>query len=381
MMVALVWKGARVARDEGQNTIMIWILGAVATFCFIASVLPFLPIPHGAVKAFDFPRLQISILAAVSMLAGLIVLPYNFTGALIAVLLIVSLILQLIEIARFSPLWKPVVTRFDGSEKDVSMIKMFVSNVKMGNRDYGRLVDVIKKQSPDIALFLEVDDDWVKGLEPATKDYEYSLACPNDTSYGMLLVSRFPLVSSEINYLLKEDVPSFDMMIKHTSGEKFRLIALHPEPPVLSKNTYGRDGEISLIAKKVRDYKKPLVVTGDLNDVAWSRTTRRFLRVSRLLDPREGRGMFNTFDSRYFFIRWPLDHIFHSRHFQIVDMQRMPDVGSDHFPMFYQLALTGNAKASDKMESADKDDLEEADDVVKEGKNDDEKAVGTDWED
>jgi hypothetical protein len=76
---------------------------------------------------------------------------------------------------------------------------------------------------------------------------------------------------------------------------------------------------------------------GDLNDVAWSRTTRLFQRISGLLDPRVGRMYVNTFHADYPLLRWSLDHIFHSTDFALVEMKRLPHVGSDHFPVYVAL--------------------------------------------
>jgi endonuclease/exonuclease/phosphatase (EEP) superfamily protein YafD len=83
--------------------------------------------------------------------------------------------------------------------------------------------------------------------------------------------------------------------------------------------------------KKLGDV--PVIVAGDLNDVAWSRTTHLFQRTGGLLDPRVGRGFFNTFDTRSRLTRVPLDHVFASRHFLLVELRRLPDIGSDHFPI------------------------------------------------
>jgi endonuclease/exonuclease/phosphatase (EEP) superfamily protein YafD len=83
----------------------------------------------------------------------------------------------------------------------------------------------------------------------------------------------------------------------------------------------------------------PCIVLGDLNDVAWSRTTELFLKTSKLLDPRRGRGFYNTFHAHYLFLRWPLDHFFVSSQFRLVAMRVEPAVGSDHFPISLSVVL------------------------------------------
>lgn len=88
----------------------------------------------------------------------------------------------------------------------------------------------------------------------------------------------------------------------------------------------------------MKDMKVPRLVIGDFNDVAWSRTTRLFQKVSRLLDPRKGRGFFSTFQADFWFMRFPLDHIFCSKHFSLVELKKLSACGSDHFPIVAELA-------------------------------------------
>ena len=63
-----------------------------------------------------------------------------------------------------------------------------------------------------------------------------------------------------------------------------------------------------------------------------------------MLDPRRGRGFFNTFHADHWCCRYPLDHIFHSAHFTVSRIERMPHIGSDHFPMLIDLRLEPQRK-------------------------------------
>jgi hypothetical protein len=88
-----------------------------------------------------------------------------------------------------------------------------------------------------------------------------------------------------------------------------------------------------------------VVVAGDFNDVSWSYVTLLMRRISGLLDPRIGRGPVNTIHTKHRWARCPLDHVLHSPHFTLVTLERGPDVGSDHFPLFAHLQLEPEARA------------------------------------
>ncbi|MBX3268572.1 MAG: endonuclease, partial [Acidobacteria bacterium] len=63
-----------------------------------------------------------------------------------------------------------------------------------------------------------------------------------------------------------------------------------------------------------------------------------------LLDPRIGRGFFHTFHATIPLLKFPLDHLFHSNHFRLVDFRCLERFGSDHLPVFIKLSLEHDAK-------------------------------------
>ena len=140
------------------------------------------------------------------------------------------------------------------------------------------------------------------------------------------------------------------------------LYGLHPEPPAPdeAETSAPRDAELVMVAREVAQANSSAIVAGDLNDVAWSHTSRLFRRISRLLDPRIGRGMFNSFHARYWPLRWPLDHVFVSDDFVLKSMRRLPKFGSDHFPILITLAHTAEAAPLQEAPEDDSEDQAEA---------------------
>jgi endonuclease/exonuclease/phosphatase (EEP) superfamily protein YafD len=200
--------------------------------------------------------------------------------------------------------------------------------------------------------------------------YPHVVESPIDNTYGMILYSRLPLIDPQLRFLVKDEIPSIKTRVRLKDGRTIWLYAVHPEPPASLKpdktprGSGPRDVELLLLAEELEKLDEPTIVVGDFNDVAWSHTTRLFKRLSRLLDPRRGRGMFNTFHARYAPLRYPLDHLFHSEHMTLVDFQRLPFTGSDHFPIYAALQLTPEAAAIQEQDRPSRSDEKEADKVI-----------------
>lgn len=356
-----------------------YLLLAVSGLCLVASLLPLVPMSHGLIRIFDFGRLQvIAVALPAALIAGLTGMTSHVDYLSVA-MAGCAVILQVCFVLRFTPLWWKQTKSARTAAKADATISVLTCNVKQGNRDYARVADLVRERQPDIAMFMETDDAWAKALRPCLADFTETIEHPLDNSYGMILASRLPLADASVRFLLNEEVPSITGIVSLANGAAVRIVALHPEPPVPTRDTMGRDAEILVVAEEARDESLPMLVTGDLNDVAWSRTTRRFLRISRLLDPRQGRGLFNSFHAQHWFLRWPLDHIFHSDDFMLVSIERLPDVGSDHFPMYYCFELAPSSSGNTPP-PASSDDLAAAEETIDTEKNRNRAPVGTDWE-
>ena len=318
----------------------------VLVFCtaltVLATLLPLSRHPHWIVRGMDFPRLQVAIVAAVLLVADFVFLDIQLaiTWALIAAT-ILCLIWQLWWILPYTFLWpREVRTASDASpEKQLSIL---TSNVLTPNRNADALIRLVRKHKPDVLVTLESDQWWEDNLNVLEADMPYSVKCPLDNLYGMHVFSRLPLEEQEISFLVEKDVPSIHASLVLRTGDKVRVHFVHPAPPSPTENPESaeRDAELVIVARGVAESDQPVIVTGDLNDVAWSATTRLFRKISGLLDPRVGRGMYNTFHVKYPFLRWPLDHLFHSKHFTLRSIQRLPSIGSDHFPLLTRLMLS-----------------------------------------
>jgi endonuclease/exonuclease/phosphatase (EEP) superfamily protein YafD len=282
-------------------------------------------------------------------------------------LLIVCIFYQLQTIIPFTAIYrKEVQTTQTGHDYETN-ISLLIFNVLMENDNYECAARMILRYDADIVLLAEPDENWAQNLAPLQEKYPHTVFCPLDNRYGMMLFSRLPLHDTELQFLIQEDIPSIHTQIKLPTGRDIALHGVHPRPPMPGENTRSteRDGELLLVGHAIRESNLPCIVAGDLNDVAWSRTTQLFKRISGLLDPRIGRGFYNTFHAHYPFLRVPLDHVFHSPHFRLAKLERINDAcGSDHFPVYVQLSLEPEATAIQAKPLADEDETEETHEVI-----------------
>ncbi|WP_313088158.1 endonuclease/exonuclease/phosphatase family protein [Pseudomonas sp.] len=317
------------------------ILLALTGLLVVLTVLPIWKNPVWWVRGLDFPRLQLCVLAFALLLGQALLLSYSDASqVLISLLSGLCLAYHASWILPYTRLWRREV-QWANHACDAPRIRVMAANVLTPNRQAPKLLALVREHRPDVLVTLETDRWWEDQLAELGDDYPYRIRCPLDNLYGMHVWSRLPLENAETCFLVEDDVPSMHALVRINDRLAVRMHFLHPAPPSPTENDESteRDVELLLVAKSVRDDedKIPIIVTGDLNDVAWSANTRLFRKISGLLDPRVGRCMVNSFHAQHWFLRWPLDHLFHSHHFKLVRIQRLPEFGSDHFPVLVEL--------------------------------------------
>lgn len=344
----------------------------VGIFMMVATVLPFIRHEAWWIRAFDFPRLQITAITAV-VFAAFIALADDFTTAetLFLVLLGMCLVYQIIRMLPYTSIWPQQVQKSRNGDPDNTLTLVF-ANVEMNNRKSERLKEILHEVKPDIFLALETDHWWKSELEEFSQEYQHTVFHCQENYYGMMLFSNLALKEPHIEFLIQDDIPSIHTHVQLPSGQEIALHCLHPRPPMpdpdSNPESTERDAELLIVGRQVKERQEPTIVMGDLNDVAWSHTNKIFQKISGLLDPRIGRGFYNSFHAQYPLIRFPLDHFFHSKHFRLVDFKRLPAFGSDHFPMFIELSFEPDASMEQHAEEADQEEEKEADEKIHQAK-------------
>lgn len=338
-----------------------YVVCAVGILFLAVTALSLLPVGWWWVRVCDYPRLQVA--AGLLVTAALLVVflgPLDAAGWAFLGILLAALLYQVAWIWPYTPFAKRKVI---AARNCKAPLRLLIANIRIGTRDIGPLQRLAERYEPNILLLLETDAWWDEALRPLAAGYSTELRYPQENGYGLHFFTNLPVHETRLRFLLEPEIPSVLARLGLPGGREFQFFGLHPQPPVPNfKNTRPRDTELLLVGQETAASDLPSVVAGDLNDVAWSATTRLLLRTSNLLDPRRGRGVYATFPSQAPGLRWPLDHIFHTDHFAIQRLKVLGNIGSDHLPVFVELCYQNDApqkQESDAPVDGDRQRLEE----------------------
>ena len=362
-----------------QSKLYLRILGTLA---ILLTLIPFIPADNWSVRIFDFPHLQLTFFTLLVLTAYFIKFDIRkWSDYVFASVLLLCFFFQVTKIIPYTPISryevKPASTSVLGDTVR-DRLSIYTANVQQSNTKDEPVLNDAKSFDADVLLFTETNADWISILvDGLGTEYAHRIEVPMENTYGMLLFSKHKLEESLTRFLVEDTIPSIDIRLVLPSGEKIRLFALHPAPPTPAHNpsSVDRDAELIKIGQMAKNSKIPVVVMGDFNDVAWSETTRLFQSYSGLLDLRKGRGLYNTYNAKYWFVRWPLDHVFVSPHFRIIDIELGREIGSDHFPFYTALSLEPASVPAQELSAPDASTIERANEQLKEEERNDKEQI------
>lgn len=227
---------------------------------------------------------------------------------------------------------------FLAEDKVVGKFRVMEMNLLSKNRDYNRAMSAIREMRPDIICLNEVNDNWLKGLQPILKEYPHHVEQPdNGGTFGIALYSKIPFIKSKIHSFVVGGVPSA-MAALSFNKNVVTIMSIHPPPPLPGMYKH-RNEELMAIADSRMKLGQHVVVVGDLNTTPYSPTFKNFIEATGLRDSRDGFGYQSTWPANLLPFRIPIDHILISDSITVRERKVGPNIGSDHLPVVAELEL------------------------------------------
>lgn len=346
--------------ESKQSSLWYWMLVWCALL-FITAFVPLVPVDWWWVRFGDYPRLQLLCVYLIT-LPLIAIFRRRPLAKWSAGILVVCCLIQVYWIFPYLPFARETV-QSARSDDPTARLRIVSMNVLQENDKADAVLRVTRREQPDLLVLCEVNDRWIKDLSELDQQFSFAKKHPLEDRYGIALYCNLEVISCRVRTMVKKGIPSIDATVRLRNGQPVRVFAVHPNPPRPGESTAKRDAELVLVGREVADAESAIVL-GDMNDVGWSRTTDLFQEVSGLLDPREGRGFYSTYDATSWLLRYPLDYLFHSDDFRIVEIKRLEFIGSDHFPLLIELSHEPTAEPKQNAPDLDAGDIEDANQAV-----------------
>jgi endonuclease/exonuclease/phosphatase (EEP) superfamily protein YafD len=233
------------------------------------------------------------------------------------------------------------------NHRSTPLVKVLSSNVWAYNQNYPALLDLIRKENPDIAMFYEMTPAGQQQLD-TLKDI---LPCSVGRNTENLICTKLSLNGTKVLF----NSPSYHNTIiienLRQRDRAFTLVATHPSSPQTKEYFLGRNQQLTNLSAYIANSKEPLIMGGDFNMSMWSPFYRQFVEKTGVVNSRQSFGVIPTWSPAKirslptFLQPWlsvPIDYIFtKSGKFELrtTSMKAGTYIGSDHLPVIAEIGV------------------------------------------
>lgn len=291
-------------------------------------------------------RIQILLALLPLLLLTLGLRSHRQLGLVLVLLLWHGSFLQSAVVSAVTPESNAAAAMSAPPDQSVQTLSICLANVWMNNTDYPRICSTFRESRADVLAVVELSGELLSAINREFADeYPYFFAKASETgAFGIGLWSRYPLARAKIVDFAVREMPSIAADVE-VGDRRTRIIVTHPVPPIFADAWKFRNRHLQAMAndpdvKWSEAASIRTVVVGDFNLTPWSPTYSQLLDEVGLLDAAAGMGVTPTW------YRWPLfpcgmvlDHVWYSPNLRCLQRRVLPDMGSDHRPIFVEFGL------------------------------------------
>ncbi len=251
---------------------------------------------------------------------------------------IVSIFCILLNLIEVMPWYLPQIA--DATNPNSQPLRVLQSNVLFRNKQYAKVISMVRASNPDIAFFQEVGPFWKKELEALRDTFPYSLVPPIPERFEPAIYSKLPLVNTSITVL--DGLIQILYAEVKVEGKVVSIIGIHLSTPMKQRDFNHRNQQLAVFGDYLAKIKNPVLVVGDFNITMWSPIYKQFIQKVGLKNTRSGFGILPTWSTKLPPLSIPIDHCLVSPNVKVLQMRASRYVGSDHLPLITDLVIGNN---------------------------------------
>lgn len=197
------------------------------------------------------------------------------------------------------------------------------------------MINWLRDQPFDVVVLQEATYTLSEQVKALQDEYPYQLHEPRHHAFGMIVLSRHQFIAAE-----KIDVGgtfAFKFSIEKYQGTPVTIYALHAMVPF----NMMRDLQLKSTAHHIADDNASRIIfMGDWNITPFSPKFDEILRISKLQHRDTSLYPVTTWPSFFALpiLQIPIDQILFSPALKLVNKERGPVMGSDHYPLIATFA-------------------------------------------
>jgi endonuclease/exonuclease/phosphatase (EEP) superfamily protein YafD len=219
-----------------------------------------------------------------------------------------------------------------------AQLRVGLLNVWILNGDTYKVAEWIRRESPDVLVLIEIDDQWRGALAGAVADYPNSSYVRGKGRSGIWMLSRAPRTIFE-EYAFRNARHSNALIATVEAGDRnLRIVSLHGAWPLRRDGWRARNEAFDELASYMRASPGATLLVGDLNCTPFSPHFTELLRAGRLRSAAAPRLWWPTWPAFFVPLGLQIDHALLSPELALRSLRKTAGLGSDHEALMIELA-------------------------------------------
>jgi endonuclease/exonuclease/phosphatase (EEP) superfamily protein YafD len=215
-------------------------------------------------------------------------------------------------------------------------VRLLALNLTHRNDDVAPVVDLIRRERPDVVTFSELTPEWARALAEALAPYPVRAAEPREGATGIGLYGGDALREPRVVRLFGDERGSVEARLALPGGRRGWLLSVHPTSGLEPGTLRAHRDSFSALAVWAEERGPLAAVCGDLNAVPWMGTLRQTLERGGLRAAVPGGPLGGSWPRVPRPLRAPIDGCLVGTGLR-ARARLGPDVGSDHLPLLVEL--------------------------------------------
>ena len=218
-------------------------------------------------------------------------------------------------------------------------LKVITLNMLFGANNERDIVQLVRKERPDILLLQEAYRQKGRLLAALKKDYPWQESCTGRKRCSVAILSKLPWKEAGSGNKGKDRLAIAWAKFGARYGN-VTIASVHVRWPYYS----NQRSQLDTIFKVVGNSRSPLVIGGDFNATPWSWTMRSFaeannLSVAGIVKPTWPVLAGSNRRCMLCVPQLPIDHVLVSQDVRVASRRNGPSVRSDHLPVIVEIGV------------------------------------------